>query len=224
MVEIPKGGCSQPRSRLIKFQNEGLVCPYDFEEICSKFVTKNSNKELVQEIGLIGSKGVPSFVSSRPPYISDATLLLVPSGELKATGDMMLAQGNRIPAGGSGSFSDNSSRDSAANETSAASRTDKSALEQKDKKYSLNNNGPEMEVGRCCVIPQSSLRPLVGKVYQILRQLKINLLDMDAALPEEALKPSRADLEKRLAWRAFVKSAETIFEVRFISLVLYVGS
>ncbi|XP_010660930.1 methyl-CpG-binding domain-containing protein 9 isoform X2 [Vitis vinifera] len=220
MVEIPKGGCSQPRSRLIKFQNEGLVCPYDFEEICSKFVTKNSNKELVQEIGLIGSKGVPSFVSSRPPYISDATLLLVPSGELKATGDMMLAQGNRIPAGGSGSFSDNSSRDSAANETSAASRTDKSALEQKDKKYSLNNNGPEMEVGRCCVIPQSSLRPLVGKVYQILRQLKINLLDMDAALPEEALKPSRADLEKRLAWRAFVKSAETIFEMVQATIML----
>ncbi|CBI34941.3 unnamed protein product, partial [Vitis vinifera] len=204
MVEIPKG----------------LVCPYDFEEICSKFVTKNSNKELVQEIGLIGSKGVPSFVSSRPPYISDATLLLVPSGELKATGDMMLAQGNRIPAGGSGSFSDNSSRDSAANETSAASRTDKSALEQKDKKYSLNNNGPEMEVGRCCVIPQSSLRPLVGKVYQILRQLKINLLDMDAALPEEALKPSRADLEKRLAWRAFVKSAETIFEMVQATIML----
>ena len=229
MVEIPKGGCSQPGSRLIKFQNEGLVCPYDFEEICLKFVTKNSNRELVQGIGLIDSKGVPSFVSSRPPYVIDDTLLLVPSkksidvpsDELKASGDMMLSQGNRIPIEGSGSFSDSSSRDSAANETSAASKTDKPALEQKDKKYSLNHHGPEMEVGRCFVIPQSSLRRLVGKDYQVLRQLKINLLDMDAALPEEALRPSRVNLEKRLAWQAFVKSAETIFEVRFISLVFW---
>lgn len=224
MVDIPKGGNSQPRARFIKFQNEGLVCPYDFDDVCSKFVTKNSNKELVQEIGLIGSKGVPSFVSSGPPYSSDATLLDLsekvldgPGGEPKTAEEVMLSQGNMIPAGGTGSFCETSSRDPAANK---ASKTGKPALEQKEKKYSLDNHSPDMEVGRCCVIPQSSLRPLVGKVYQILRQLKINLLDMEAALLEEALRPSRADLERRLVWRAFVKSAETIFEVRLISLVL----
>ena len=36
---------------------------------------------------------------------------------------------------------------------------------------------------------------------------------MDVALPEEALRPSRPNLEKKLAWHAFVKSAETIFEM-----------
>lgn len=69
-----------------------------------------------------------------------------------------------------------------------------------------------------CTIPESSLRRLVGRVTHILRQLKINLLDMDAALPDEALRPSMAHLEKRSAWRAFVKSAGSIYEVSFFSL------
>ena len=72
--------------------------------------------------------------------------------ELKVGSPGLCLEGNRIPAGGSGSFFDNSSRDSAASETSAASRTDTAALEQRDKKYSLNNNGPEMEIGRYCVV------------------------------------------------------------------------
>ena len=43
---------------------------------------------------------------------------------------------------------------------------------------------------------------------------------MDAALPEEVLRPSRPDLEKKLAWRAFVKSAETIFEMVQATIML----
>ena len=72
--------------------------------------------------------------------------------ELKVWSSGLCLDGNKISAGGSGSLSDNSSRDSVANETSAASRTDKLALEQRDKKYSLNNNGPEVEISRCCVV------------------------------------------------------------------------
>ncbi|KAJ0960468.1 hypothetical protein J5N97_001674 [Dioscorea zingiberensis] len=63
------------------------------------------------------------------------------------------------------------------------------------------------------MIPDSSLRSLVGKNYQILKRLKINLLDMDACLPNEAFRSSRANVMKRCAWRALVKSAESIFEV-----------
>ncbi|WJX33588.1 hypothetical protein P8452_21780 [Trifolium repens] len=40
-------------------------------------------------------------------------------------------------------------------------------------------------------------------------QLKINLLDMDAALPRVAVRPSKAQLDIRQAWCAFVKSAGT---------------
>ena len=43
---------------------------------------------------------------------------------------------------------------------------------------------------------------------------------MDAALPEEAPRPSRHDLEKKLAWHAFVKSAETIFEMVQATIML----
>jgi hypothetical protein len=47
------------------------------------------------------------------------------------------------------------------------------------------------------------------KVSHILKQLKINLLDMDAALPRVAVRPSKAQLDIRQAWCAFVKSAGT---------------
>ena len=72
--------------------------------------------------------------------------------ELKVWSSGLCLEGNRNSAGGSGSLSDNSSRDSVANETSAASRTDKPALERRDKKCSSNNNGPEVGISRCCVV------------------------------------------------------------------------
>ncbi|KAL7219117.1 hypothetical protein ACSBR2_012236 [Camellia fascicularis] len=78
---------------------------------------------------------------------------------------------------------------------------------------SFFNRAPAPEVGNCCVIPESALRPLVGKASQFLRVLKIDLLDMDGAIPEAALRQSQAHLERRWAWRAFVKSAEMIYEV-----------
>ena len=64
-----------------------------------------------------------------------------------------------------------------------------------------------------CVVPECSLRPLVGRAAQILRQLKINLLDMEAALPEEAFREWKVQSQRRRAWHAFVKAAEAIFEV-----------
>jgi hypothetical protein len=51
------------------------------------------------------------------------------------------------------------------------------------------------------------------KVSHILKQLKINLLDMDAARLRVAVRPSNAQLDRGQAWRAFVKSAATIYKV-----------
>lgn len=46
------------------------------------------------------------------------------------------------------------------------------------------------------------------------------LTSMDAAHPDVALRPSKAQLERRQAWQAFVRSAVTIYEVCLICLVL----
>ncbi|XP_028116524.1 methyl-CpG-binding domain-containing protein 9-like isoform X3 [Camellia sinensis] len=78
---------------------------------------------------------------------------------------------------------------------------------------SFFSRAPAPEVGNCCVIPECALRPLVGEASQFLRALKIDLLDMDDAIPEAALRPSKGHLERRWTWRTYVKSAETIYEV-----------
>lgn len=226
-LETSKGGGSQLSSRLIKFQNEGLVCPYDLDEICSKFVTEDSNKELVQEIGLIGSNGIPSFIPSTSPYLSDTTtLMLIPQKDVGGQGDeskaverLVLLGNSSITNAAHDSICDNSPRRSA-NEVSRALNTNKPALgclDKRGKRSPIDGHSLEIGDGRCCVVPMSSLRPLVGNISQISRRFKINLLDMDAALPEEALRPSKAHVERRWAWRAFVKSAGTIYEVSLIA-------
>lgn len=219
-----KSRCSELGSRLIKFQNEQTECPYDFSEICSKFVTKDSNKELVQGIGLIGSNGIPSLVTSVSSYLSDTVLMLIsPEMDISVcdkvddAGSLIFTKGNRSESNaGLQSLSDNSAKEIASKEINEVLKTNKPLLEcmkQRGRKSSSDKYIPEIGSGCCCVVPQSSLRPLVGKVSCILRQLKINLLDMEAALPEEALRPSKGQLEKRWAWRAYVKSAESIYQV-----------
>jgi methyl-CpG-binding domain-containing protein 9 len=71
-----------------------------------------------------------------------------------------------------------------------------------------------------CTVPDASLRPVRGRNSQVVRFLKTNLLDMEAALPDEALKLMRYDSAKRCAWRAFVKTAESIYEVSFACFLL----
>lgn len=53
-----------------------------------------------------------------------------------------------------------------------------------------------------------------------LRWLKMNLLDMEAALPDEAKRGSRASSELRSEWCAFVKSANTVYEMVEATMVL----
>ncbi|KAF7044847.1 hypothetical protein CFC21_054021 [Triticum aestivum] len=63
------------------------------------------------------------------------------------------------------------------------------------------------------LVPESSLRPVTGRNSGILKQQKINLLDIDAALPEEALRASKSQQIRRRSWRAFIKHAESISEM-----------
>ncbi|KAK2661816.1 hypothetical protein Ddye_000390 [Dipteronia dyeriana] len=230
-VETSKSGCSEMTSRLIKFQTEGLMCPYDLEEISSKFMTKDSNKELVQEIGLIGSNGIPSFIPSASPFFGDSIPMLIsPQNEVGSPGDVFrtfqslsTSRGNQcVINAGNYSVADGSTK-SAANGVHEVLNRDKPVLgcsEQRDKKPSVNSHFPKVGVSYHCVVPQSSLRPLSGKMSQIARRFKINLLDMDAALPEEALRPSKAHIERRWAWRGFVKSAKTVYEIVQAAIIL----
>ncbi|XP_014510912.1 methyl-CpG-binding domain-containing protein 9 [Vigna radiata var. radiata] len=209
------GGGSKLSSRVIKFSNEESTCPFNFEDICSKFETNDSNKELVKEIGLIGSDGIPSFVPSVSPFVIEYAQFSTSKddiiGVLSKPTESWGSQGN---TDGAGACLDHNSGIStgrlAANESNKSIKS--SSGEQRDGKFPFC--GPVSDMGDgCCVVPLSSLKPLVGKVSHILRQLKINLLDMDAALPAFALRPSKAESDRRQAWRAFVKSAETIYEM-----------
>ncbi|KAL5152848.1 Methyl-CpG-binding domain-containing protein 9 [Glycine soja] len=209
-------GSSKLSSRLIKFSNEESTCPFSFEDICSKFVTNDSNKELVREIGLIGSDGIPSLVPSVSPFVSEYTLSAqkderIVGGVSKAS-ESQVSQGN---TDGAGTCLDRKSSIStgrlAANESNKSNKS--SSREQRDGKLSFCNPASGMGADGYCVVPSPSLRPLVGKASHILRQLKINLLDMDAALTAIALRPSKAESDRRQAWRTFVKSAKTIYEM-----------
>lgn len=234
--DAPKRGKSDFSSRLVKSQKE-VTCPYDFVEICNKFIMNDSYKELVKGIGLLGSSGNVSFLPLVPPGFSDPTLTLIHTRQYEAAMSVLLASTEeRIPVltlqGTNGSV--NACRD-LANTRPSINDSSQQCMEnvhnmkpQKREGYasdcvndkelvSLNDKMLEKDHGQSCTIPEISLRPLVGKVSQILRRLKINLLDMDAALPEEALKLSKAQSSRRCAWRAFVKSSDSIYKVRWFS-------
>lgn len=209
--------------KLVGFSKD-LSSPYDIEEISEKFITRNSNKELVKEIGLLGSNGTPSFLPSTSPYLEDPSLNLSSSwkNEVDRSNKSMSMetqlqqplQGNVI----SSERNCSNSFDAASGSTGHGIQKSNLKDEKRDQsslKYSYSKVGN----ATFSVIHHSSQRPLIGRGAQILRQLKINLLDMDAALRNEALKPSKACSEKRCAWRAFVKSAKSVFEVRMLFLI-----
>ncbi|XP_012850772.1 PREDICTED: methyl-CpG-binding domain-containing protein 9-like [Erythranthe guttata] len=62
-------------------------------------------------------------------------------------------------------------------------------------------------------VDPNSRQQLVDKTTDYLGQLKVNLLDMEAAIPKKALRSSKACIYRRHAWRVFVKRSNTIFEV-----------
>lgn len=203
-----------------------LACPFDIEEISTKFITKDSTKELVQGIGLIGSNGTPSFVPSMSPYLEDPTLKLEPSSNNEGKqggGSKTLA--NQLQQSvekkmknsvRQGKFSIHSTRRFSRNGIYVEALNLEGSMNERDQSSFLKCKTSGLMVGNCSIIHESSLRHIMGREVQLLRLLKMNLLDMDAALPQEALKPSRAGLDKRCVWRAFVKSAKSIMEVSYM--------
>lgn len=71
--------------------NMTLKCPFDFEEICKRFIVKDSIKEDVQQIGLIGSNGVPSFVDKRANHLDPDNLVLLDRKEDSVSGGIIKA-------------------------------------------------------------------------------------------------------------------------------------
>uniref|UniRef100_A0A2P2JCJ2 WHIM2 domain-containing protein n=1 Tax=Rhizophora mucronata TaxID=61149 RepID=A0A2P2JCJ2_RHIMU len=202
------------------------VSPYKLEEIGTKFATRSSNRELVKEIGLLGSNGFPSFVECASPYLSDPSLKLDPSwnSEISQSDKSMdvekqlepqqCLQGNSVTSKGQFNNPKDSSKSSVAGSLVwEVQKSEISGLMSERRDQSLHFSCTNPGNSSISVIRDYSLRPLVGRGAQILRQLKITLLDMDAALPEEALKPSKASMEKRCSWRAFVKAAKSVFQM-----------
>ncbi|GAB4854778.1 hypothetical protein Ancab_023363 [Ancistrocladus abbreviatus] len=221
---------SELNSSLIKFQSEGIMCPYRFEEISSKFVTNDSIKELMQEIGLIASDGTPSFVPSVSTYLNDPALMLAhPQGGVshgqsesneKPTSLQAEYFGTKAYTGCVSDISFGRSTTNMLHEDSEADHWLSGSQDKKGKSTSLNGGSFSFETGQCCTVPAVSLRPLVGRAAQIMKRLKICLLDIEAALPEEALRLSRVHPERRWSWCAFVKAAKTIFEMIQAMIVL----
>lgn len=192
--------------------------PYDIGEISAKFVTESSVKELVREIGLIGSNGVPSFVPSTSSYLSDPTLRLI--SLCRDDGNELSELENHLKCSVQENNSSCMKHDSISHdlvrrcmvggnddEVVNIRRSNPNVLYE-NRDLSLKYRSTKLGMGK-----DASLRPLKGMSMQILKQLKTNLLDMDAAVPEEALRPSKASTDNRCAWRAFVKSAKSITRV-----------
>ncbi|KAL3654072.1 hypothetical protein CASFOL_003753 [Castilleja foliolosa] len=195
------------------FADRYADCPFNLDEIMTRFVVPGSVKDTVNEIGLMSTDGVPTFLQNESTYLDDPALKLDPARVNEAS----------------------------STKTPVDSRSDEPRvvlITKENKELSrLTENGERLNVERsksgptkekCTVIQlsktsiicESSLRPLVGRSLEILKSIKINLLDIDAALPEDALRTSRSNHEKRRVWRDFVKSAKSIYEMVQATIVL----
>ncbi|KAI3467513.1 hypothetical protein Pfo_024176 [Paulownia fortunei] len=209
-------------------------CPFNFEEIMTRFVVPGSVKDVVNDIGLIGSGGIPSFLPSESPYLSDPALALGSTRINEASSSEMppdlrsKQQHSSNEASVVVNTKDNkeSSRlsrcaeNGLAEEGSTVERLKSILMSERDQVSSMKDKSSLIRLSKSSIICESSSRPLVGRASEILRFLKINLLDMDAALPEDALRTSRSNQDRRCAWRALVKSARSIYEMVQATIIL----
>ncbi|KAK1269661.1 Methyl-CpG-binding domain-containing protein 9 [Acorus gramineus] len=202
-------------SRLVKHEK---ASPFDFGEICNKFVTNNSNMELVEEVGLIGLGGIPSFVPSVPEYFVDPTLMLHPNTESKHNQMIGLTDSWEDPTKKKVGLSQRSVENGSYESWKSERRVSRWDNPGENIPQSNTRTG-SIEPDQCCIISQYSLQRVVGRNSAILRRLKINLLDMDAALANESLRAERASSQRRCTWRAYVKSADSIYEIVLAMLI-----
>ncbi|KAJ4830037.1 hypothetical protein Tsubulata_027695 [Turnera subulata] len=219
-AELGESSRGESDLRLVGYAKD-LASPYDLEDISAKFVTRNCNKELVRKIGLLGTDGTPSFVPTASPYLCDPALKLSPSWKrvvnqkdkstVVESQKQPSFQGISVIGKGYAINSDGSTKSCPGGDSEEARKTARENVinVKRDRSWSCLKFGH----ANFSEIRRPPVRSLVGRGAQILEQLKINLLDMEAALPEESLKSSKACLERRCAWRAFVKSAKSVFEM-----------
>nr|GMD15082.1 methyl-cpg-binding domain-containing protein 9 [Ipomoea batatas] len=203
-------------------------CPFKFEEIKRKFIVQSSLKEEIKKIGLIGSNGVPSFIPCRSPYLDYPVGLFHTTEDEVATEITTVAEtcqqqsntGPSIP--GKVHILDNlpSNENGIFDDELELGRGRSTLSNEKNQLSSVKVKSQALGINKSFTVRESSVRPLVGRDFEILRRLKINLLDMDAALPEEALRASRSHSDRRYSWRAFVKSAATVYEMIQATIIL----
>lgn len=236
--EICSGRVDIPRSLLNEKQNarsnyfdhpEESECPISFEDIMSKFKVENSLKELIKNIGLIGTNGVVPFVPNSSPCLNDSSLTLAPFRDNKiCPGDQTSVPDNQqkgsdnvtnISGENSRFFDSAQTVDDDRGEEWEIEREKVRLLTERGQHSSVKDGSP-LSISIGSIIHKSSLRLKIGKASEILRWLKINLLDIDAALPEAAFRASRSSHDRRRTWRTFVKYSNTIYEVSIFILNL----
>ncbi|CAM6123295.1 unnamed protein product [Calypogeia fissa] len=74
--------------------------------------------------------------------------------------------------------------------------------------------------GKQLVISEASLLPLEGKDVDLLEQLKMHLLDIEAVLSLDMLELGRGYWTRRQAWRSLVKSAKSIYRMVQATILL----
>ncbi|KAL0331976.1 UNVERIFIED_CONTAM: Methyl-CpG-binding domain-containing protein 9 [Sesamum calycinum] len=79
-----------------------------------------------------------------------------------------------------------------------------------------DNVTQKLEIEKLCEAPQSSIRPLIGRATGILTQLKIDLLDMEAAVPKIAFRSSKGCIERRQMVQAVIVF-EDMFRLEYIA-------
>lgn len=199
-LSIPQTPTSEKQA---SFVSDHADCPFNFDEIMTRFIVSSSVKDEVNSIGLIGNGGEPYSLPSCPPHLVDPALSLNIGGRNEASSSNTKDEGCKFSR-----YVENGSTE----DGSAVQRL-KMSERERDQVCSRKDKSSVIGLLKSNIIRESSSRPLVGRAAEILRFLKINLLDMDAALPEDALRKSRTSQERRCAWRSFVKSAKSIYDV-----------
>ncbi|KAG8058343.1 hypothetical protein GUJ93_ZPchr0002g26350 [Zizania palustris] len=174
-----------------------MQCPYDFEEICRKFITNDSNKDTVKQIGLNGSNGVPSFVPSPAFFLEPAVVQSQNKKDSELLNDWTssLEECNAMSAQKIGQQVSKSGQNSPGN--TGDEKVPRSRKPGPDNTSGEGASSTTVKPTRLLAVNgglvlESSLRPVIGRKSHILKQQKINLLDIDAALPEEALRASKS--------------------------------
>ncbi|KAL0336156.1 UNVERIFIED_CONTAM: Methyl-CpG-binding domain-containing protein 9 [Sesamum radiatum] len=175
-------------------------CPFNFEEIVSSDPALTLGSRRIHEAS---SSDMPTDLRSKWQHSGNETSAAVSKKANKESNRLSRCDENGL-----------------AEESSTVERLKSILMTERDQVSSMKDKGSLLGLPKSSIIPESSSRPLVGRASEILRFLKISLLDIYAALPEDALRKSRSNQDRRRAWCGFVKSARSIYEMVQATIIL----